>query len=64
MSKGPGHIQRSILALIESDPNHGDGAWTLRQICQQPTIMIAVSSSFFAAQIYNVVSLFRGRTKR
>ena len=35
MSKGPGHIQRSILALIERDPDHGDGAWTLGQICEQ-----------------------------
>jgi hypothetical protein len=34
MSKGPGHIQRSILALIDSDPDHGDGAWTLGQICE------------------------------
>ena len=35
MSKGLGHIQRSILALIESDPDHGDGAWTLGQICER-----------------------------
>jgi hypothetical protein len=34
MSRGPGHIQRVILALIEGDP-HGDGAWTLSQICEQ-----------------------------
>jgi hypothetical protein len=34
MSRGPGHIQRVILALTEGDP-HGDGAWTLSQICEQ-----------------------------
>src|SRR5579864_2909876 len=30
MSRGPGHIQRTILALIEAEP---DGAWTTRQLC-------------------------------
>ena len=30
MSRGAGHIQRTILVLIETD---ADGAWTLGQIC-------------------------------
>lgn len=31
MSRGPGHIQRSILSLIDSDH---DGAWTVGDICR------------------------------
>jgi hypothetical protein len=31
MSHGPGHVQRTILALIDANP---DGAWTTSQLCQ------------------------------
>jgi len=31
MSHGPGHIQRTILALIDAHP---DGAWTTSELCQ------------------------------
>ena len=32
MSRGPGHVQQAILALIESDQ---DGAWPLGEVCQR-----------------------------
>ena len=32
MSRGSGHIQRSILAVLETDI---DGAWTLSELCQR-----------------------------
>jgi hypothetical protein len=32
MSKGLGHVQRTILAMIEADPH---GAWTVEEICRR-----------------------------
>jgi hypothetical protein len=32
MSRGPGRIQRAVIALIESDP---DGVWTTAEICRR-----------------------------
>jgi hypothetical protein len=32
MSRGLGHVQRTILALIEADPH---GAWTVEDICRR-----------------------------
>jgi hypothetical protein len=32
MSKGPGRVQRAILALIDADP---DGAWTVEELCRR-----------------------------
>jgi hypothetical protein len=31
MSKGPGRVQRTIIALIEAEP---DGAWTVEDLCR------------------------------
>ena len=32
MSQGPGHVQRTILAMIEAEPH---GAWTVEEICRR-----------------------------
>jgi hypothetical protein len=32
MSKGPGHVQRAVLALIAAEP---DGAWSYERLCQR-----------------------------
>jgi hypothetical protein len=53
MSKGPGRVQRAVLALIDAEPH---GAWMIGEVCERAYPLVPANANALAARIEDKVA--------